>query len=81
MKAKMARTARPEPEIRLATANARIAWVLNHPDTSSWLKAALRSARDVNPIEIQNDIEILRHLITERANAEGDLALSQGHVD
>ncbi|MBP2277654.1 MULTISPECIES: hypothetical protein [Sphingomonas] len=69
--------ARQEPEILRSRANARIAWVLNHPHMSDWLKAALRSAQALDPIAIQNDIEILRHLITLRVNAEVELALSR----
>jgi len=68
--------ARQEPEILRSLANARIEWVLNHPHMSDWLKAALRSAQGLDPTAIQNDIEMLRHLITLRANAEVEIRLN-----
>lgn len=37
--------------------------VLEPPHTSDWLKKALRTADDLDPIELQNDAEMLRHLI------------------
>ena len=69
--------ARQEPEILRSLANARIEWVLNHPHMIDWLKAALRSAKGLDPVAILNDIEMLRHLITLRANAEIEIAVGQ----
>lgn len=57
------RKSRQEPETKLALAEARIEWVLEPPHTSDWLKKALRTADDLDPIELQNDVEMLRHLI------------------
>lgn len=37
----------------------RIAWALEHPDISTWLKDALRGARERDPVEVLNDLEIL----------------------
>jgi hypothetical protein len=68
---------RQEPEIGLARAEARIEWALNHPHISDWLKATLRSTKGLDPVIIQNDIEMLRHLITNRARAEVEIALSR----
>lgn len=68
---------RQEPEIALAHAEAKVEWVLNHPHMSDWLKAALRSAKGLDSVEIQNDIEMLRHLIAIRASAEVEIALNR----
>lgn len=76
MRSEVTPFARQEPEILRSLANARIEWVLNHPHMSDWLKAALRSAQGLDPTSIQNDIEMLRHLITLRANAEVEIAMS-----
>lgn len=65
-----------EPEALLAVAQARIAWVLDHPTMSDWLKQALRSADDVDPIALQNDVEMLRHLIVPRAQAQIEIAIT-----
>jgi hypothetical protein len=61
---------RPHPETPVANADARIAWVLDHPHISDWLKHAIRTAEGLDPITLQNDIEILRQLIRFRANAQ-----------
>ncbi len=62
-------------ENRLATADPRIDWVLDHPGMSNWLKAALRSADGMDPIVMQNDIEILRHLLLTRVEVQIDMAM------
>ena len=54
---------RQEPEFQLATAGSRIAWVLDYPHMSEWLKQALRAANGLDLMAMQNDIEMLRHLI------------------
>lgn len=64
---------RPEPEIVLAAANARIAWVLNNPRMSDWLKQALRKAENADPIVLMNDLEILRQLLASRAQAQVEI--------
>lgn len=66
---------RPEPETSLAIAEYRISWVLDHPHMSDWLKASLRSARALDPVDAQNDIEMLRHLILPWAAAQIELTL------
>ena len=48
--------------------DARIHWVLEHPDMSTWLKSALRSALVENPIDLTNDLQILANLIVSRSN-------------
>jgi hypothetical protein len=53
----------------LAAVEAQIAWVLGHADISPWLKQALRSALDRDPVETGNDVEVLRHLLQKRARA------------
>ena len=65
-----------ELETRLATAQARIAWIIDHPDTSDWLKQALRSAEDGDPIALRNDVEMLRCLIDGRSQAQVEMAVA-----
>ena len=59
-----------EPEALLAIAQARISWVLDHPNMSEWLKRALRSAA------LQNDVEMLRQLIVPRTQAQIEIAIT-----
>ncbi len=59
-----------------ATCDAQIAWVLAHPHMSDWLKQALRGANGRDPIALQNDMEILRHLVVPRAQYQIDIATS-----
>lgn len=68
---------RQEPEIALALAEAKIAWALNHPHLSDWLKSALRTTTGLDQIAIQKEIELLGQLITQRAIAIQDIALSR----
>lgn len=56
-------------------ADSRIDWALNNPVVSDWLKNALKSALDVDPIIIQNDVELLRQLILPRAQMQLDLEI------
>lgn len=72
--------ARPEPEVLRSLANARTDWVLDHPQMSDWVKTALRSAQGLDPVAIQNDIELLRHLFALRADAAVELGLSQAAI-
>ena len=60
----------------LAVANARIAWVLEHPHMSAWLKQALQTAVELDPIALQNDVEMLKHLIVKQSQARIEVALS-----
>lgn len=64
-----------KPDNCLVVADPRIAWVLNHPGMSFWLKAALRSADGLDPIVMQNDIEILRHLLLTRVEVQVEMAM------
>lgn len=66
---------RPEPEIMLAVADTRIAWVLDHPHISDWLKQTLLAASGLDPIALQNDVELLRHLITPLTQAQIEIAM------
>ncbi|GHH25177.1 hypothetical protein GCM10008023_38160 [Sphingomonas glacialis] len=75
------REVRREPEIMLAVADARIAWVLEHPHMSDWLKQALRTADGLDPIGLQNDIEMLRHLIVPRAQAQIEITMTSLFVE
>lgn len=52
----------------LETIDARIHWVLDHPDMSPWLKSALRAALVEDPIDLTNDLQILANLIVSRSS-------------
>lgn len=65
----------------LAIADARIAWVLEHPHMSEWLKQALRAADGLDPIELQNDVEMLRHLIVPKSQAQIEIGMTAVFVD
>ena len=75
------RKLRQETEIMLAAADARIAWVLEHPHMSDWLKQALRTADGLDPIALQNDVEMLKHLVVTRTHAQIEAAMGSAHVD
>ena len=64
-----------EPETLLAMTHARIAGLLASPQASDWLKTALRAADGHDPIRLQNEIEILRHLIAPLARSYGTVAM------
>lgn len=53
----------------LIRSNDNIDWVLSRPSMSSWLKEALKTARDRDPIDVLNDLEILNHILRTRSNA------------
>lgn len=53
----------------LRQAEMRIEWVLAHPKMSPWLKEALRSALDRDPIDVLNELEILAILLRHRSEA------------
>ena len=50
-------------------AERRIAWILEHEGVNAWLKNALRTALESDPIDVLNDLELLRVLLTPRADA------------
>jgi hypothetical protein len=41
------------------TVDQRIQWIISHPDMSPWLKTSLASARQREPLDVLNDLEIL----------------------
>lgn len=51
----------------------RIAWTINHPDMSGWLKEALRTALEQDPVAVLNDLEILKDLINLWTDAQIEL--------
>ena len=61
------------PDDALKTNDQRIAWILAHPRTSAWLKDALRGARERDPVEVLNELEILSLLL--RTECEGKMRL------
>jgi len=70
------RGVRLEPEILLAVADARIAWVLKHLHMSARLKKALRKADAPDPIGLQNDVGMLGPLIVPRSQARTEAAMA-----
>lgn len=60
---------------RLKVAEERIQWVLDRPGMSDWVKGALRTARERNPVDVLNDLEVLNALLRTHAEARVDLAL------
>lgn len=52
---------------KLQVEDDKIDWVLSHPDMSDWLKHALRMARDRNPVDVINDLEILNTILRPRS--------------
>ena len=63
----------PPPDDALTTNDQRIAWVLAHLGTSAWLKDALRAARQRDPVEVLNELEILNLLL--RTDCEARIRL------
>ncbi len=62
-----------KPEVQTSALSQRdglIAWIESHPGVSDWLKEAVKSARDRDPVSLLNDLEILRVLMQLEANAE-----------
>ncbi len=51
------------PDEVLQSNEDRIAWVLAHPRMSLWLKEALSGARERDPVEVLNELEILNLLL------------------
>ena len=47
----------------LNEAEGRIAFILEHPASSSWLKDALRAAISRDPVDLGNDLELLYLLL------------------
>jgi len=65
------------PADAVAEAERQIAWVLAHPGMSDWLKAALKSAADRDPVHLLNDLEILGLLLRTKSQAIIDEQLRQ----
>lgn len=50
-------------------ADAHIAFILEHPGMSDWLKTALQEALPHDPIAVLNDLEILNLVLRKRSEA------------
>lgn len=66
-----------QPKGYLEEAEDRIDWVLSHPGMSDWLKQTLRGARERDPVDLLNELEMLDHLLKRRAEAQIAEGLSQ----
>lgn len=71
----------PPPDDALTTNDQRIAWILAHPGTSAWLKAALRAARERDPVEVLNELEILNLLLRTECEARIRLFRLEAETD
>lgn len=58
----------------LQTNDERITWVLSDPRMSSWLKDALTSSRDRDPVEVLNELEILNLLLRTECETKLQIA-------
>lgn len=65
------------PPDRVTDVERRIAWVLEHPRTSPWLKAALEGALESDPVVGANEAELLVLLLRARCSALLRTALPQ----
>lgn len=59
----------------LKEAEGRIAFILEHPDASGWLKDALRAAIRRDPVELGNDLELLYLLLRYWTRAMTDVLM------
>ena len=50
--------------------DAHIVWLLKHPGVSDWLKAALRSARECDPIVLNTDLQLLSFVLGRWVEAQ-----------
>ncbi|MTW19248.1 hypothetical protein GJ689_23920 [Rhodoplanes serenus] len=50
----------------------RFQWVLDHPRASPWFKEALRTALVGDPIQVLNEVEMLRELLRSRSETMVD---------
>lgn len=53
----------------LAAVDASIAWTIDHAGTEAWVKHALRSAVETDPVAAANSAEVLVVLLRRRAAA------------
>lgn len=60
----------------LLEAEKQIAWVLAHPGMSDWLKDAIRTAADCDPVNLLNDLEILCLVLRAKSQAAIDERLN-----
>ena len=52
-----------------------ITWLLEHPGVSDWLKAALRSGRECDPMALHSDLQLLSFVLGRRIEAQIKAAL------
>lgn len=55
------------PTDSASAVEAQLAFVLQHPGMSDWIKRALLDAVNRPPIEVLNDLEILNRILRSRA--------------
>lgn len=64
----------------LQGAEDQIDWVLAHPAMSDWLKQSLRSARDREPVDVLNDLEMLQNLLGQRSRIQIQREMGKHHA-
>ncbi len=47
-------------------------WILEHPAFSDWIKHALRTAIERDPVSVANDVELLKHVLHAWTSAQLD---------
>ena len=52
----------------------RLAWGLGHPAVSDWVKRGLESARQRDPVEVLNDLELMTNVVRQWASADAKRA-------
>ena len=52
----------------------RLAWALGHPAVSDWVKRGLASARQRDPVEVLNDLELMTNVVRQWASADAKRA-------
>ena len=59
-----------DPRTTLRETEQRINWVLENPKMSDWLKTALKTCQDRDPVALLNDLEILQTILQPHAYAK-----------
>ncbi|QPC95913.1 hypothetical protein [Mesorhizobium sp. INR15] len=57
------------PDDTLPKIEKHIAWVLAHPGMSAWLKDALRTSADRDPVDLLGDLAMLSLLLKAKSHA------------
>ena len=56
--------------------NANVERILLDSSLSDWLKAALRTALECDPVVVANEADVLRSVLMRRVAGDGDVAIT-----